>query len=590
MASKMSSKTPEKQNGQCGNGTSAASNSASIPTVVRSKPPQVAVVGAGYWGKNLVRNFHNLGALAAVCDTRPEALKQVSEKYKVHVTAHYDELLNDQSIDAVVIALPAVMHYESAKKALLAGKDVYVEKPLALHVPEARELVDLAREHHRILMVGHILEYHPAILELKRLITSGELGKIQYIYSNRLNLGKLRTEENILWSFAPHDISAILFLLGEMPLELSTHGGSYLNAGIVDTTLTSAVFRSGVRAHIFVSWLHPVKEQKLTIVADKQMAVFDDVEPERKLVLYPHRINWVDRIPVAQKEEARVVEIPRSEPLENECRHFLESVSTRKAPRTDGESALKVLQVLEACELSLKNHHKLMAVGQDEPSYYAHPTAIIDKPCQIGAGTKIWHFSHVMANSVMGKECNLGQNVLISSGVRLGDNVKIQNNVSVYTGVELEDDVFCGPSMVFTNVFNPRSHINRKNEYRKTLVKRGASLGANSTIVCGTTIGGYAFIGAGAVVTKDVPDYALMMGVPAKQTGWMCYCGTGLPKGNSPECASCARRYVIDKNSCREVAAPAEAAASASPSKSTATKESKEVAQPVGSHSRTAAS
>jgi UDP-2-acetamido-3-amino-2,3-dideoxy-glucuronate N-acetyltransferase len=292
------------------------------------------------------------------------------------------------------------------------------------------------------------------------------------------------------------------------------------------------------------------------------MAVFDDVEPERKLVLYPHRINWLDRIPVAQKEEAKVVEIARSEPLENECRHFLESIVSRKAPRTDGESALKVLQVLEACEQSLKNHHKLVAVGQEaapeKPAYYAHPSAIVDQPCQIGEGTKIWHFSHVMANSVMGKGCNLGQNVLISPQVRLGDNVKIQNNVSVYTGVELEDDVFCGPSMVFTNVFNPRSHINRKSEYRKTLIKRGASLGANCTIVCGTTIGQYAFIGAGAVVTKDVPDYALMMGVPARQTGWMCYCGERLPKGNSPTCEVCGRQYSIDKNSCREISAPSQ--------------------------------
>jgi UDP-2-acetamido-3-amino-2,3-dideoxy-glucuronate N-acetyltransferase len=550
----MASKPPsQKANGKS-NGSTALN--------AAGKTPRVAVIGAGYWGKNLVRNFHNLGSLAVVCDTRTEALKLVEEKYKVATTKNYDEVLANPAIDAVVIALPAVMHYDSAKRALLAGKDVYVEKPLALHVPEARELVDLAHQHNRILMVGHILEYHPAIIELKRLITSGELGKIQYIYSNRLNLGKLRTEENILWSFAPHDISAILFLLGEMPLELSTHGGSYLNAGIVDTTLTSAVFRSGVRAHIFVSWLHPVKEQKLTIVADKQMAVFDDVEPERKLVLYPHRINWLDRIPVAQKEEAKVVEIARSEPLENECRHFLESIVSRKAPRTDGESALKVLQVLEACEQSLKNHHKLVAVGQEaapeKPAYYAHPSAIVDQPCQIGEGTKIWHFSHVMANSVMGKSCNLGQNVLISPQVRLGDNVKIQNNVSVYTGVELEDDVFCGPSMVFTNVFNPRSHINRKSEYRKTLIKRGASLGANCTIVCGTTIGQYAFIGAGAVVTKDVPDYALMMGVPARQTGWMCYCGERLPKGNSPTCEVCGRQYSIDKNSCREISAPSQ--------------------------------
>jgi len=187
---------------------------------------------------------------------------------------------------------------------------------------------------------------------------------------------------------------------------------------------------------------------------------------------------------------------------------------------------------------------------QDE--YFAHESAYIDQPCSIGKGTRIWHFCHIMQDTRIGKECNLGQNVVVSPGCVIGDNVKIQNNVSIYTGVNLEDDVFCGPSMVFTNVINPRSHVSRKEEYKQTLVKRGASIGANATIVCGVTLGRYCFIGAGAVVTRDVPDYAMMLGSPARVRGWMCYCGVKLrltSVGQDREiatCGACGRRYGRD--------------------------------------------
>ena len=517
--------------------------------------PRVAVLGAGYWGKNLVRNFHELGALGLVCDPSADARRDAESRYSVRTCAVANDAIQDSNTRAVVIAAPAAQHYELAKQALQQGKDVFVEKPLALHAREGEYLVRLANEQKAILMVGHILEYHPAILELRRLIRSGELGRIQYIYSSRLNLGKLRTEENILWSFAPHDISAILFLLDETPTYVASHGGSYLNAGIFDTTMTTCEFKSGVRGHIFVSWLHPFKEQRLTVVGGRKMAVFDDTEPERKLMVYSHRIDWLDRVPVAHKEDGQVVSLPAAEPLRKECEHFLDCVQTRQTPRSNGESALRVLQVLEACEMSLGDGRRRVAIGTRTPHYSAHPSAVIDDGCEIGDGTKIWHFSHIMSGSRIGSLCNLGQNVVVSPGVIIGNNVKIQNNVSVYTGVELEDDVFCGPSMVFTNVINPRSHVPRKDEYRRTLVRKGASIGANATLVCGVTLGKYSFVAAGSVVTRDVRDYALVKGVPARQAGWICSCGLNL-SGSGPEylCA-CGRSYTVTKGLCQEVPA-----------------------------------
>lgn len=515
--------------------------------MVKTTSPSVAVVGCGYWGRNLVRNFHQLGALAAVCETHAARLEEMHQLYRVTGVPRFEDLLRMPQIGAVAIAAPAAHHYELAKKALVAGKDVFVEKPLALRVDEGEELVELARKHSRILMVGHLLHYHPAILELRRLVRDGDLGKVEYISSSRLNLGKMRTEEDILWSFAPHDISAILHLLDEVPTNVAAQGASYLNHEISDVTLTIMSFASGVKAHIFVSWLHPFKEQKLVIVGDRKMAVFDDTQEDRKLVLYPHRIDWVDRVPVARKAEGEVVSLEKAEPLKLECGHFLECIRDRRTPRTDGENGVRVLKILHAAGQSVRNHGQPFSFGANATArYFAHSSAIIDMPCKIGEGTKIWHFSHIMAGGCIGSHCILGQNVHVAPGVSIGSNVKIQNNVSLYTGVELEDDVFCGPSMVFTNVTTPRSHVNRKSEYRKTLVKRGASLGANSTIICGVTIGRYAFVGAGAVVTRDVPDHALMTGVPARQTGWVCQCGVRVELvSQTGLCPSCGTNYEL---------------------------------------------
>ena len=487
-------------------------------------PTDVAVVGNGYWGKNLLRNFHRLGSLRKVCDSLPSHLAEAQSDYPdIECCSDYAALLKDDSIRGVVIAVPAAQHFEMAKNAILAGKDVFVEKPLALTLKDGAELVDLADRMGRVLMVGHILQYHPAVKKLKELIRSGTLGRLEYIYSNRLNIGKIRTEESILWSFAPHDVSVLLSLLGEEPQSIFCDAGTYLSQDVADVTMSQFKFVSGVRAHIFVSWLHPFKEQRLVVVGSKQMAVFDDIATH-SLVLYPHRVEWMDRVPIAVKADGIPVSLDAEEPLRNECQEFLNCMESRRTPLTDGHEGLRVLRVLGACQESMARHTAIVLhapAKAAEPSYFLHPSAVVDKPCEIGAGTKIWHFSHILSGAKIGERCIIGQNCQIAGGVVIGNNVKIQNNVSVYTGAEIDDDVFLGPSCVLTNVTNPRSQVNRRALYEKTTLGRGATVGANATIVCGIRLGRYCFIGAGAVVTKDVPDYALMVGNPARQDGWM---------------------------------------------------------------------
>jgi predicted dehydrogenase len=236
---------------------------------------------------------------------------------------------------------------------MAAGKDVYVEKPLTLHCEEAAELTRMAESGGRILMVGHLLEFHPAITRLYEMISRGELGRIEYIYSNRLNMGKVRREENALWSFAPHDISAILLLLGRMPIQVAATGGTYLQPNIADVTVSTMLFERGVRAHLFVSWLHPYKEQKLVVVGEHGMAVFDDVRKTDKLQFYDKKVGLVNGQFVAEKPAAHTVELPPDEPLMLECRHFLDCVRTRRTPKTDGRDGWRVLKVLEASQRSL---------------------------------------------------------------------------------------------------------------------------------------------------------------------------------------------------------------------------------------------
>ena len=328
---------------------------------------KVAVVGCGYWGKNLVRVFAELGALSMVCDEDPSN-RQLAARTAAHaeIVPEFDSVLESDS-SGVVLATPAETHYELARRALESGKDVFVEKPLALTHEEGIRLVELADGRGQVLMVGHVLEYHPAVVKLTDMVRAEELGEIYYLYSHRLSLGKVRREENILWSFAPHDIAVILRLMGKMPIQVSAAGSSFLQPGIADVTVTNLLFEYGVRAHVFVSWLHPFKEQRLVVVGSRKMATFDDVA--RKLLLYDQRVEITKGEPIPIRGPGEEIPFATDEPLAVECRAFLDAMATRRPPLSDGHSGVRVLQVLQGAQDSLGDDGRPMTVAEPASVY-----------------------------------------------------------------------------------------------------------------------------------------------------------------------------------------------------------------------------
>ncbi|TFB13057.1 oxidoreductase [Candidatus Marinimicrobia bacterium MT.SAG.4] len=510
---------------------------------------KICVVGAGQWGKNHINTLSELGYLRGVVDSNKEELETILSQYKdVNIHESLDDALN-QDYDGFTVATPAETHYDIAKTIIQKGKHLLVEKPLSLKLSEAKELVGLAKDAKVNLMVGHLLLFHPAIRKIKEILDSGKIGKLQYIYSNRLNLGTVRTEENILWSFAPHDISIFGYLTNNQPVEVISRGGAYTQSHLHDTTMTILKYPENVVGHIFVSWLHPFKEHRLVLIGSKGMLSYTDSDADKDIKFYEKGIDIVDGVPIKRDGPTTSISYDEGMPLLNELKYFADHLNGTPVETSDGKNALEVLEVLERAQASLTDNDK--SIGESRTNdlnekAFVHPSSYVDEGCVLGKGTKIWYFSHVQSNSVIGENCSIGQNVNIGSNVKIGNNVKIQNNVSVYEGVELEDFVFCGPSMVFTNISDPRSKYPQRGAeyYKKTLVREGASLGANSTIVCGNTIGKHSFVGAGAVVTKDVPDYALMVGVPATRAGWVCECGNRLTVQDTKlECKNCKRKY-----------------------------------------------
>ncbi|MDP4224982.1 MAG: Gfo/Idh/MocA family oxidoreductase [Bacteroidota bacterium] len=485
---------------------------------------KVAVVGCGYWGKNLVRNFYELGYLSAICDENAENAQSVSHQNGHVPILTPDQILESEDINAVAIASPAVTHADLAAKFLKAGKHVFVEKPLAVTLEDGKNLQTLAEKQAKVLMVGHLLQYHPAYIKLKQLVKEGKIGSLDYIYSNRLSLGKVRTEEDVLWSFAPHDLSMVLGLVDDVPVHVKASLSSGQGRPIADHALIEMSFKNGVNSHIFVSWLHPFKEQRLVVCGAKGSLVFDDSKPwEEKIAFYPSSLNFKGNVPQIEKYPHEFMTVQEAEPLKNECQHFIDCIEQNRTPVSGAQEAIRVLTVLDMVSTPVEIN-TMMKTSQ-VTNYFKHDSAYIDEGVTIGEGTKIWHFSHILKGVTIGQNTIIGQNVMIGPDVSVGNNCKIQNNVSLYSGIILEDGVFCGPSCVFTNVNNPRAEIERKNEYRKTHIEKGVTIGANATIVCGVRLGAYSFVGAGATVTKDVPPHALVVGIPAKQSGWVSHAG-----------------------------------------------------------------
>jgi len=310
----------------------------------------IAVIGCGYWGQSLVRNMAEIGALCALSDNEPKRLADFSAKYDVP-GQDYEKILSNGQVEGIVLATPAVSHADMAVAALKAGKHVFVEKPIALTLDDADRMTKAANSAGRKLMVGHLLQYHPVFLHLKDMAAQGALGALRYLYSNRLNFGKIRTEENVFWSFAPHDISMILALAGRLPEKVDAVYSSSLPSSPASTATAFFDFGQNLNAHIHVSWLNPFKEQKLVVVGDKAMAVFDDTQPwDRKLAVYNNSVRFDGGQPILDKADAVYPVIAQSEPLKNECLHFAACVANDSRPRTDGVEGTNVLKVLHACD------------------------------------------------------------------------------------------------------------------------------------------------------------------------------------------------------------------------------------------------
>ena len=321
-----------------------------------NKNIKVGVIGCGYWGINLVRNFYNLGVLKIVADSSIVAKEKVLNISKdIIFTTKYKELLKDDSLNAIIISTPAKDHYKLVRESILYNKHVFVEKPLCLNHKDGKKLVELAKKKKVKLMVGHLMLYHPAFIKMKEKIQQGLIGKIRYIYSNRLALGKLRKEEDILWSFAPHDISMILNLVNNKLLDVQAFGGSYLNANVKDTSVTLLKFKNNIKAHIFVSWLHPYKDQRLVVIGEKGMIVFADVLNEsNKLLYYNHKVGWQGDMPIVFKAKASKIKFNfKVEPLKLECESFLRWITKEIKPPSDCLEGLEVLRVLDLAKKKL---------------------------------------------------------------------------------------------------------------------------------------------------------------------------------------------------------------------------------------------
>lgn len=543
-----------------------------------SSQGRLVVVGAGRWGINHIKTAHKLKALVGVVDSCPEALRAaktaICEDANVKYYTDLDSALSALLFVSVIVATPPNTHFAVATKAISAKCPVLVEKPLCDSVADAEKLVDHAEKQGVLLMVDHLLHYSTPHRKLFQLVRSGFVGEVTRIKMTRMNFGKVQVRENVLWSLSPHDISILLSLCrNELPVAVYCHGQKVVSCAIEDYVDLTVHFEDGIRAQIEASWMHPTKERRLVVYGTQgalilNEATSDSSAPKLQGFKWSAKRKSDGSAVVIEKQEEDLLSVvekleggskngastPEKPPLQAALEHFLECQMKACTPTTDGHEGLRVLKVLDAATHSM---HKDGAPVHLESSRqgakpFVHSSAFVDSGAIVGPGTKVWHFSHVMSGARVGPSCNIGQNTYIGARAVLGKNVKVQNNVSIYDSVIIGDDVFLGPSCVFTNVKTPRSHFSRKHAFSSTTIGKGATIGANATIVCGVTLGPYSFVGAGAVVTKDIPAHAMAYGNPATLQGWVSTIGTKLTQvaeiGTSTkvlQCEECKEVYTL---------------------------------------------
>jgi UDP-2-acetamido-3-amino-2,3-dideoxy-glucuronate N-acetyltransferase len=504
----------------------------------------IGVVGVGFLGTLLTHQFLDLGMLSILCDKQPA--RAGAEFPGVRVTNSLHDVLRIPEVRAVVIATPTETHGALVRQALLAGKHVLVAAPLTLDATEAQTLFHLASEKKLRLTVALPLLHASGVAALLKLMHSGSLGRISSITSHRLRPPAARREANAAWSFSAEDLSILLLLAGETPHAVRSLGDFEHYSQIAAATFSALEFPSGLAALSLVSWLHPVPAWHCTVVGDQATAVLEtDAAKHNRLTVFPAEVhaNPPQQIPLSGTNPLRIL-----------CKQFVERLDDWKPGNNEGQGVdwMQVQQVLAKAQRSLECQTQARLPSMRHPGVFVHPTAVVDEGVTLGQNVRIWHFCHILHDCNIGEQTNIGQNVMVGPSVNIGARCKIQNNVSVYPGVTLEDGVFCGPSMVFTNVHIPRATIPRMAQALSTPVRTGATLGANCTIICGNEIGEYAFVGAGAVVTKPVPPHALVVGNPAHQIGWVCRCGMRLDQNFV--CNDCKEQYEFSDGKLRHVA------------------------------------
>ncbi len=519
---------------------------------------RIAVVGLGSRGRLTAREAIEAGALAAVCDVDPVVLVDTARALgEVRAESDYLRLLAAPDVQAVALCTPPATWDGMVEAALHAGKDIYLDAPLVLPLTRGRALLDLVAERRRLLMSGPVLRFAPAVEALMALVRDGRLGTLRYLHGRHFKAAPTVAEPPADAGLSVTLGHLLADLVPSPPGRVLTRATTWRSARHPDVTETLLDFPGGPRVLLHAAALGGFGGVfELEIIGDRGAArLWRDAEDHLHLAV--------------DADEAIDLPLPSSgsQARAASLRHFLDAVATRRPALQGSDGLLALWRLLAAAQRSLDAGAEVpfgpgagaastapapVAVPGLAPGVVLHPTVQVDGPCEIGEGTKIWHFSKLLGPLTIGRQCSFGQNVVIERHVTIGDNVKVQNNVSIYSGVILEDDVFCGPSMVFTNIGTPRSHYPRKGQYATTRVRRGASIGANATVVCGHTLGQYCFVGAGAVVTRDVPDFALVYGNPARVMGFTCYCGIRLPFGTGPgeheegACADCGRRYTRD--------------------------------------------